>query len=94
MTAEARGSLTQGSDGTLHRGRRSSQTLFGSVRPVEDDLRSEKIDRKAYDKLGNLRQKGEDEYKRCFTQNAPRQASLAQATLQAERLLAAALNKR
>jgi len=61
---------------------------------AEDDLRSEKIDRKAYDKLGNLRQKGEDEYKRCFTQNAPRQASLAQATLQAERLLAAALNKR
>ena len=31
---------------------------------AEDDLRFEKIDRKAYDKLGNLRQKGEDEYKR------------------------------
>src|SRR6185295_12485743 len=33
---------------------------------ADDDLRFEKIDRKAYDKLGNLRQKGEDEYKRCF----------------------------
>ena len=61
---------------------------------VEDDLRSEKIGRKAYDKLGNLRQKGEDEYKRCFMQNAPKQASFAEATLQAERLLAAALNTR
>jgi len=61
---------------------------------AEDDLRFEKIDRKAYDKLGNLRQKGEDEYKRCFTQNAPKQPSFAQATRQAERLLSAALNMR
>ena len=61
---------------------------------AEDDLRFEKIDRKAYDKLGNLRQKGEDEYKRCFTQNAPKQPSFAEATRQAERLLSAALNMR
>ena len=61
---------------------------------AEDDLRFEKIDRKAYDKLGDLRQKGEDEYKRCFTRNAPKQASFAEASRQAERLLAAALNKR
>jgi hypothetical protein len=61
---------------------------------AEDDLRFEKIDRKAYDKLGNLRQKGEDEYKRCFTQNAPKQASFAEATRQAERLLSTALNTR
>ena len=61
---------------------------------AEDDLRFEKIDRKAYDKLGNLRQKGEDEYKRCFTQNAPKQPSFAQAARQAERLLSAALNMR
>jgi hypothetical protein len=61
---------------------------------AEDDLRFEKIDRKAYDKLGNLRQKGEDEYKRCFTQNAPKQRSFAEATRQAEKLLSAALNKR
>jgi hypothetical protein len=61
---------------------------------AEDDLRFEKIDRKAYDKLGNLRQKGEDEYKRCFTERAPKQASFAEATRQAERLLSAALNTR
>jgi len=61
---------------------------------AEDDLRFEKIDRKAYDKLGNLRQKGEDEYKRCFTQNAPKQPSFAEATRQAEKLLSAALNRR
>jgi len=61
---------------------------------AEDDLRLEKIDRKAYDKLGNLRQKGEDEYKRCFTQNAPKQPSFAEATRQAEKLLSAALNRR
>jgi hypothetical protein len=61
---------------------------------AEDDLRFEKIDRKAYDKLGNLRQKGEDEYKRCFTQNAPKQASFAEATRQAQKLLSTALNAR
>jgi hypothetical protein len=59
---------------------------------ADDDLRSEKIDRTAYDKLENLRQKGEDEYKRCFTQNAPKQPSFAEATQQAEKLLSAALN--
>jgi hypothetical protein len=48
--------------------------------------------RKVYDRLGNLRQKGEDEYKRCFTQNAQKQASFAEATRQAEKLLSAALN--
>jgi len=61
---------------------------------AEDDLRFEKIDRKAYEKLGNLRQKGEDEYKRCFTLNAPKQPSFAEATRQAEKLLSAALNTR
>jgi hypothetical protein len=61
---------------------------------ADDDLRFEKIDRKAYDKLGNLRQKGEDAYKQCFTQSAPKQPSFAEATRQAERLLSAALNTR
>jgi hypothetical protein len=37
---------------------------------------------------------GEDEYKRCFTQNAPKQPSFAKATRQAQELLSAALNKR
>jgi hypothetical protein len=60
---------------------------------AEDDLRFEKIDRRAYDRLGNLRQKGEDAYKCCFTQNAPKQPSFAQATRQAESLLSAALNR-
>jgi hypothetical protein len=54
---------------------------------AEDDLRFEKIDGKTYGKLENLRQKGEDGYKRCFTQNAPKQPSFAQATRQAESLL-------
>ena len=61
---------------------------------ADDDLRSGKIDRKAYDKLGDLRQKGEDAYKRCFIQSAPKQPSFAEATRQAERLLSAALNTR
>jgi hypothetical protein len=61
---------------------------------ADDDFRSGKIDRKAYDRLGNLRQKGEDEYKRCFAERAPKQASFAEATRQAERLLSAALNAR
>ncbi|WOH47334.1 hypothetical protein [Bradyrhizobium sp. sBnM-33] len=37
---------------------------------ADDDFRSGKIDRKAYDRLGDLRQKGEDAYKRCFTERA------------------------
>ena len=60
---------------------------------ADDDLRFEKIDRKAYDKLGNLRQKGEDAYMRCFTQRAPKQPSFAEATKQAQALLAAAMGK-
>jgi hypothetical protein len=58
-----------------------------------DDLQSSRIDRKAYDKLGDLRQQGEDSYKRCFTERAPQQPSFAEATRQAEALLAAAIGK-
>jgi hypothetical protein len=61
---------------------------------ADDDHRSEKIDRKAYGKLGDLRQNGEDAYKRCFTQNATKQPSFAEAARQAERLLTSALNTR
>jgi hypothetical protein len=46
------------------------------------------------DRLGNLRQKGEDEYKRCFTERAPKQPSFAEATRQAQHLLSTALNRR
>ncbi|MBR1148586.1 hypothetical protein [Bradyrhizobium sp. AUGA SZCCT0431] len=56
-----------------------------------DDLQSKRIDRKAYDKLGDLRQKGEDAYKKCFTERAPQQPSFAEATRQAQALLAAAM---
>jgi hypothetical protein len=58
-----------------------------------DDVQFNRIDRKAYDKLGDLRQKGEDAYKRCFTQRAPQQPSFAEATKQAQALLAEALGK-
>ena len=61
---------------------------------ADDDFRSGKIDQKAYDRLGNLRQKGEDAYKRCFTERAPKQTAFAEATRQAEKLLAAALDRR
>ncbi|MBR1156352.1 hypothetical protein [Bradyrhizobium sp. JYMT SZCCT0428] len=56
-----------------------------------DDLQSRRIDRKAYDKLGDLRQKGEDAYKKCFTERAPQQPSFAEATRQAQALLAQAM---
>ena len=58
-----------------------------------DDLQSNRIDRKAYDKLGDLRQAGDDAYRRCFTQRAPQQPSFVEATRQAEALLAAAIGK-
>jgi hypothetical protein len=58
-----------------------------------EDFRFNKIDKKAYDKLGDLRQKGEDAYKRCFTERAPQQPSFAEATKQAQALLAAAMGK-
>ncbi len=60
---------------------------------AEDDLRFNKIDQKAYDKLGNLRQQGEDAFRRCFTRRAPQQPSFAEATRQAQALLAAAMAK-
>jgi hypothetical protein len=59
----------------------------------DDDFRFKKIDKKAYDRLGNLRQQGEDAFKRCFTQNAPQQPSFAQATKQAQVLLAVAMER-
>lgn len=58
---------------------------------ADDKFRSQKIDRKAYDKLGNFRQQGEDAYKRCFIQRAPQQPSFAEAVKQAQALLAVAM---
>ena len=60
---------------------------------AEEDLRFERIDKRAYDKLGDFRQRGEDAYKRCFIQRAPQQPSFAEATKQAQALLAAAMGR-
>jgi hypothetical protein len=59
----------------------------------DDDFQFKKIDKKTYDKLGNLHQRGEDEYMRCFTQRAPQQPSFVEATKQAQDLLATAMEK-
>ena len=59
----------------------------------DDDLQFKKIDQKAYDRLGDLRQRGEDAYMRCFMQRAPQQPSFVEATRQAQELLAAAIEK-
>ncbi len=58
---------------------------------ADDKFRSNAIDRKAYDKLSDFRQQGEDAYKRCFIQHAPQQPSFAEATKQAQALLAVAI---
>jgi hypothetical protein len=57
------------------------------------DFEAKRIDKKTYDKLGDLRQQGEDAYKKCFTQRAPQQPSFAEATRQALALLAEAIGK-
>jgi hypothetical protein len=44
-------------------------------------------------KSGDLRQQGEDAYKRCFTQRAAQQPSFTAATKQAQALLAAAMER-
>ena len=58
---------------------------------ADNKLRFKEIDRKAYDKLGDFRQQGEDAYKRCFVQRAPQQPSFAEAARQAQALLAVAM---
>jgi hypothetical protein len=58
-----------------------------------EDLESKRITRKAYDKLGDIRQQGEDAYKKCFIERAPQQPSFAEATKQAQALLASAMGQ-
>jgi hypothetical protein len=58
-----------------------------------DAFREKRIDKKAYDKLGNLRQQGEDAFKRCFTARAPKEPAFAAATQQAQALLDKAVGK-
>jgi hypothetical protein len=60
---------------------------------ADDDFRFEKIDKKTYDRIGNLRQQGEDAFRRCFTRLAPQQPSFAQAVRQAQALLSAAMGR-
>jgi hypothetical protein len=60
---------------------------------ADDSLRSKSIDKKTYDKLGDLRQQGEEAYRHCFMQRAPREPSFTEATKQAQALLAAALGQ-
>ena len=59
----------------------------------DEDFRLRKIDKQACDRLGDLRRQGEDAYKRCFSQRAPQQPSFADATRQAQELLAAAMGR-
>jgi hypothetical protein len=58
-----------------------------------NDLQSHRIDQKAYDKLGDLRQQGADAFKRCFAQRASQLPAFAEATKQAQALLAEAMGK-
>lgn len=60
---------------------------------ADEKFRRKQIDRKAYDKLGNLRQQGEDAFRRCFTQRAPQQASFTAAAKQAQTLLDVAIGR-
>jgi hypothetical protein len=60
---------------------------------VFEQFQRKEIGQKAYDRSGNLRQKGEDAFKRCFTERAPQQPAFADATKQAEGLLAKAMGR-
>ena len=58
-----------------------------------EDLEANRITRKAYDKLGDIRQHGENAYKKCFIERAPQQPAFAEATKQAQALLATAMGQ-
>ena len=60
---------------------------------ADDALREKRISRKAYDKLGDLRDQGEKAFKRCFSERSPMQPAFAAATMQAQALLEKALEK-
>jgi hypothetical protein len=58
-----------------------------------ETLQRKEIDQKTYDRLDKLREQSEDAFKRCFGKAAPQQPTFADATRQAEALLAAALGR-
>ncbi len=60
---------------------------------ADDAFRQNHIDKKAYDKLGNLREQGEVAFKRCFTERAPKQPAFGEAVKQAQALLEKAMGK-
>jgi hypothetical protein len=58
-----------------------------------EKFRRKDIDQKTYDRFDHSREQAEDIFKRCFTKAAPEQPAFAEATRQAEALLAAALGR-
>lgn len=58
---------------------------------ADEKFRQKTIDKKAYDKLGNLREQADVAFKRCFVERAPQQPAFAQAARQAQALLETAL---
>jgi hypothetical protein len=60
---------------------------------ADEKFRLKQIDKKTYDKMGDIRQQGEDAYKRCFTEHAPQEPAFAEATRQAQALLAVAIGR-
>ena len=60
---------------------------------VFEQFQRKEINQKAYDRSGNLRQKGEDAFKRCFAERAPREPAFADATRQAQELLVKAMGR-
>jgi hypothetical protein len=79
----------------------NSYIAYGSIEPkvqipacvamrAEYNKRAEASDAK---KPGDLRQQGEDAYKRCFTRRAAQQPSFTEAAKQAQALLAAAMGR-
>ncbi len=60
---------------------------------ANEALQQKRISQKAYDKLGNLTQQGEDAFKRCFAPLAPKEPAFAEAQKQAQALLQMAVGK-
>lgn len=60
---------------------------------ADDALREGRIDQKAYDRLGNLRDQGEAAFKRCFSARAAAEPAFPGTVRQAQALLQTALGK-
>jgi hypothetical protein len=60
---------------------------------ADEKFRLKQISRKAYDKLGDLRQQGEDAFRRCFTEQVPQQAAFGAAVKLAQALLEMAMGR-